>query len=305
MEVAFAGELCPAVPWANIEAVVTAKQVVADGAAELERDGAFVLDSEVADTLAGVELVGGGDGLSRADIDAPGAGAAAVFLRLIRFKIEGGENGAQKKPLAFFGVQQNGVFALPSETGLLGDGFFEEWAGVNVGAVFPAPFAENGAEVFKAFVDELVVIAAEGVFGDAAAALGLGLQVIHADHDKGFGLWHEFFGISAAFRVLRHPLHFAVHTALNPAKIELLAQFEWDFDKAHLGKAEIMGFVDDGWFVFSMHLRRAAFQRGAGFPMHFLGRWVQSHLAATQIPVQTLIFYPGIKTKIKNPDQEC
>ena len=78
IEFAFMCNLGPAVPRTDIEAVVTAEQVVADGLAKFGGNGPLVFDCQVGDTAARVELVGSGNGTRRANIDAGGAIAAMV-----------------------------------------------------------------------------------------------------------------------------------------------------------------------------------------------------------------------------------
>ena len=70
------------VPWAHGEAVVAAIDAVAHGRAEFMRDRALMLDGEVGDAAARVELVGRGEGVGRADVEAGAAGAAIVGLGL-------------------------------------------------------------------------------------------------------------------------------------------------------------------------------------------------------------------------------
>src|SRR5262245_28966266 len=72
-----------AVPGAGELAIVAAVDAVADERAQLLRDRALVLDREIGDAAAGVELVGTADRLRRAHVDAALAGPAAVFLRRI------------------------------------------------------------------------------------------------------------------------------------------------------------------------------------------------------------------------------
>src|SRR5258705_513766 len=69
-----------AVPRTDELAVVAAVHAVADERAQFFRDGAFVLDREVRDAAARVELVGAADRLRRAHVDAAPAGPTSVFL---------------------------------------------------------------------------------------------------------------------------------------------------------------------------------------------------------------------------------
>ncbi len=78
VEGGFAGEFGEAIPWAGVEAVVTAVDAVADGAAEFVRNGTFVFDGEVGDAAGGIELAGGGDCVGGAGGDAGGTFATVV-----------------------------------------------------------------------------------------------------------------------------------------------------------------------------------------------------------------------------------
>src|SRR3954465_8459657 len=83
LEVLLGARSGEAVPRTDELAVVAAVDAVADEGAQLFRDCALVLDREVRDAAARVELVGAADGLRRAYVDAAAAGPAAVFLRRI------------------------------------------------------------------------------------------------------------------------------------------------------------------------------------------------------------------------------
>lgn len=206
-----AGLAGPFIPWADIEAIVAAEEVVADESAVLERNGALVLDGEVADALAGVELVGGGDGPGGAGVYTAGAGAAAVGGRvLVGRKREGSEDKAEEEPLAVALVEEDGIFALPAEAGLLGDGAFEEGAGIDVGAIDGTVLAEGIADPLQFFEEDLVVILAEGVFGDAAAARRLGLVVVEAEGEDGARFGENGGRGGTAVGIAGQPCHVAV-----------------------------------------------------------------------------------------------
>src|SRR5260221_2157355 len=78
LEIGLGARLCEAVPRAYQLAVVAAIDAVADQRPQLLRDGALELDGEIGDAAARIELVGPGDRLRRADIDAALAGAAVL-----------------------------------------------------------------------------------------------------------------------------------------------------------------------------------------------------------------------------------
>src|SRR5262245_6082887 len=74
LEVLLAARPSEAVPRTDELAVVAAVDAVADERAQLLRDRALVLDGEVRDAAARVELVGAADRLRRAHVDAALAG---------------------------------------------------------------------------------------------------------------------------------------------------------------------------------------------------------------------------------------
>src|SRR5262245_40464024 len=76
LEVLLGARLGEAVPWTDELTVVAAIDAVADKGTQLLRNRALVLDREVRDAAAGVELVGAADRLRRADVDAAPAGPA-------------------------------------------------------------------------------------------------------------------------------------------------------------------------------------------------------------------------------------
>ena len=138
LEGGVAGGLGEAVPGTGVEAVVAAVDATAEGAAELEGDGAFAFDGEVGEAAAGVHLTGGGDGLGGAGGDAAGAGAAVVGGFLVRGQVEGGDDFSEEEPGAELAVDLHGAFAIPAEAGFAGEIAFEDGAGINVMALATA-----------------------------------------------------------------------------------------------------------------------------------------------------------------------
>ena len=74
---AFLGEL---VPRADRQAIVAAKDAIADERPKLARDRAVMLDREVGDAAPRIEPVGRRKGVRRADVEAGPAGAAMIRL---------------------------------------------------------------------------------------------------------------------------------------------------------------------------------------------------------------------------------
>ena len=126
---AFLGE---SIPRAGLEAVVAAEDSVADGGAQLGRDGAFEFDGEVGDAAAGVEDEGLGDGLGGAGGDAALASAAAVFFGRVGGQFGGGEDFGEEEPVAEGAADEVGVFSDEADAGALGEVSFEDGAGVDV-----------------------------------------------------------------------------------------------------------------------------------------------------------------------------
>src|SRR3954471_17710680 len=83
LEIRLGRGLRESVPRADELAIVAAVDAVADQRAQLFRNRAFVLDREVGDAAARVELVGTDDRLRRTDVDAALAGPAMPFGRRI------------------------------------------------------------------------------------------------------------------------------------------------------------------------------------------------------------------------------
>ena len=81
LEIGFASELCIFVPWAYQLAIIATINTVAHCFAEFLRNRALVLNSEVRNAAARIELVRCHDCLGRADIDA--LGTAATMLRSV------------------------------------------------------------------------------------------------------------------------------------------------------------------------------------------------------------------------------
>ncbi len=89
------GEL---VPGADRQAVVAAVDPVAHGLAVAPWHGAVMLDGQVGEAGARVELERRGEGLGRADVQAGPAGAAMLAGGRVRGEGEVGEHRSQEQP---------------------------------------------------------------------------------------------------------------------------------------------------------------------------------------------------------------
>src|SRR5436190_8522379 len=116
LEVRLVARLREAVPGADELAIVAAVNPVANQRPQLYRDRAFVLDREIRDAAARVELVGPDDRLRWTDVDAAAAAAAMLLDRRIRRQRQVGVHLAQKEPGAR-AIEKQRVLATPADPG--------------------------------------------------------------------------------------------------------------------------------------------------------------------------------------------
>ena len=135
-EVALGARRGELVEGADELAVVAAVDAVAEGASELEGDGAGELDRQVGQAAPRVDPVGRDDRPCRAGRQAARAAAAVGgALRRIDRQRQVGVELAEEEEAARALVDQVGVLADPAEPGLLGDGLLEHRCAVGEGAV--------------------------------------------------------------------------------------------------------------------------------------------------------------------------
>lgn len=121
-----------AVPGADLLADIAAEEPVAHSVAQLHRGEFARFDGEVRDAPAGVEHVRGREGVGGTGVEAAGAGAAVaggVRGVVVQFDID--QHGRQKQPTAEAFVDQQGVFAKPSESRGLGEVALENRGGID------------------------------------------------------------------------------------------------------------------------------------------------------------------------------
>ena len=151
------GEL---VPRAHGEAIVAAEHAVADRGAELGGDVALVLDGQVGDAAARIELVGRGEGVGRANVEAALAAAAMVDLRRVGLDLGRGQDGAEEQPGAVLARDEVGVLALPAEARRLPQRLLHQRRGVDehlhVGAAQPR---QPAGDALQAGADHVMVVA--------------------------------------------------------------------------------------------------------------------------------------------------
>src|SRR4051812_43516831 len=120
LEIRLGRGLRESVPWAHELAIVAAVDAIADQRAQLFRNRALVLDREVGDAAARIELVGTDDRLGRTDVDAAVAGAAMLFGRGIDGQRQIGVDLAKEKPGAG-ALERERVLAAPGDAGAYGE----------------------------------------------------------------------------------------------------------------------------------------------------------------------------------------
>ena len=217
------------VPGTDQLAVITAEDAVTHQRAQLQRNAAAVLDGEVGDAAAGIEDAGFGKGLGWTDVDAGRAAPAVGFgFRGIDRQRQVDEQFAQQKPGAGLAIKQQGVFADPAQPGVACQRAFQYWSAVGKGAkaylhVFDLSI-QPLSQLFQAFADQLVVIAAQSVAGHIGffrvaqnAGNGrLGGQVIHSQHDDALGAGHQQRWVQPFVDVFVEVIHAALVALVEP-----------------------------------------------------------------------------------------
>ena len=112
------------IPRADIEAFVTTEETISDERAELFRNRSRMFDGQVGQTTPCVQNVGLGKSLSGAGIDAAGACSAVVLAWGRGGDDEVGEDRTEHEPGPVLGMDEKGVFPLPTETGHGGERLF-------------------------------------------------------------------------------------------------------------------------------------------------------------------------------------
>lgn len=165
LKIGLVGGLRELVPGAVQLAVVAAVNPVADGFAELLRNGAVEFDGQVGDTAAGVEQVGRDDGMGRADVEAGPAAAAVAARRPVDRQRQVGIQLAEEKPGTVPSIDQVGVFSDPAESRLFGDRFFQHRGAVDEDAIAEGTCRglDASGEGAQPAAQQLVVIATQRV----------------------------------------------------------------------------------------------------------------------------------------------
>src|SRR5690606_37411572 len=103
------------VPRTDGEAIVTPEHPVADRGSELLLDVTLVLNRQVRDATARIELIRRRERARGADIETPLAGAAVVLLRRTGWQRGRREDGAEKQPGAVLTRNEVCMLAQPRE----------------------------------------------------------------------------------------------------------------------------------------------------------------------------------------------
>ena len=218
VKVGFAGVPGKTVPRAHQLTVVAAEDAVADTPSQVLGDAAVVLNSQVGNAAAGIQLVGRDDGVGGAHGDAGLALAAMVFTGLVYGQGDVGVDFTEEKPAAGLTVEHQGVFALPAQPGFGRQRLFHHRGAVHKGAgkFTVAHFRpDSGGQCGKPFADQFVVIPAQRIARDVGLVffaqhfhrLRIGWQVIHARRDDSQGAGLQRFRAKTFVAVGAHPLH--------------------------------------------------------------------------------------------------
>ena len=206
------------VPRADRETVVAAIDAIAHGGAQVARDMPLVLDGEIGDAAPGIELVGRGEGICGADVEAAAAGPAAVPVRRIGREFEGGEDGAEEEPGAEVAADEVRVLALPAESRRGGERLLHHRRGIDEDLHAGVEFRHHPArERLEAFLDQVMIVAIAGIDRDRAARgpreRGEGVfrgAVVHPQHDDRAHLGPERARVAPPVRFRREPVHVAL-----------------------------------------------------------------------------------------------
>ncbi len=141
-------------------------------------NGARVLDRQVGDAAAGVEPIGGREGVGRADVETGAAAPAMVGRGLIRPQHGGREDCAEKEPRAVVLADQIGVLALPAEARGFGERLFHHRRRVDEDLHAHVPIragarGELRRDALQRPFDQIVIVAVSRIDGDRAGLVSL------------------------------------------------------------------------------------------------------------------------------------
>ena len=176
-----------------------------------------MLDREVGDAAAGIDVVRRGDGVGGAGVQAAGTLPAVVGFRLVGRDLEVGEDGAEEEPGAEPSMDLHGALPAPAKAGLVGEIALQDRTGIDVAALASADQVDVVPDLAQAGLHDVVVVVVPGIAGDAPWGLPLGRrdgtvarQVVQGEDDHGARPRHHLAGIAAAVRIAGEPGHLAV-----------------------------------------------------------------------------------------------
>ena len=214
-----------------------------------------MLDRQVRDAAARIELVRRGDRARRADLDAARARAATVGDRFIRRQGEIGEDLAEEEHRAGILRQQQRVLAAPAEARLARQFHLEHRRGVRRDAVAERSHGLLDAlgQRLQSAAQHLVIVAATrverhhcgiGILEATQLARGpversIPRQVVHAHRDGAAGARQQARRVCAQRGMPLHVIHVAVATGREPRLQPLGRLGQVEIGDADLGKAEL------------------------------------------------------------------
>ncbi|QTK79901.1 hypothetical protein AT6N2_C2270 [Agrobacterium tumefaciens] len=218
LQLHFGGARRKLVPRTGGKTVVAAIDAIADHRPEFVRDRPLVLNGEIGDAAARIQLVGSGEGCRGAGVEAGAAGAAMILLGLIETQLGRGEHAAQKQPGAMAAADEIGMFALPAETGRGGKRLFHYRGSVDEDLhILTGAGSKARGDLLQPPLDDVMVIAVAGIdrngclvrFQKQVARVFL-RAVIETEHDDGAHITPERFGFRPTRLGFLHPRHGAV-----------------------------------------------------------------------------------------------
>ena len=215
------------VHWTDQLAIVAAKDPVANGAAELEWNGAPVFDGEIGDTASRVEFVGSYDGTGRTDLDTGLAAATVTRARGIGLQCESGQYLSQKKVGTAAGRDEVGMLADPAQTGVLRQWLFHDGSGINEDpeSVGCDHSRQDLGQLPQFFPHDFVIIATQGILCDVSPpcirehleSCRIRLPIVAADRNDTDRLREPGLGMGPAHPVACKITHGSVMAHFEPA----------------------------------------------------------------------------------------
>src|SRR5262249_37789145 len=120
------------VPGTNILADVAAEHMASDTIAHPLRDRSPFFDGEIRDALVGIELVRSKKRVCWASVQTTRASSTPIWGRQIGCQLQRGQNHSKEQPRPLRLIENAGILADPSHSGVLGVNAFDERSGIDV-----------------------------------------------------------------------------------------------------------------------------------------------------------------------------